>query len=65
MVNEYEYYDVVVVGGGVNGIGIVMDVVGCGLKVFLCEMNDLVLVILFFSSKLIYGGFCYLEYYEF
>lgn len=35
-------YDFLVVGGGINGVGIVCDVVGCGLCVLLCEQYDLV-----------------------
>ena len=41
MTTEHEQFDVVVVGGGVNGTGIAMDAAGRGLKVLLCEMNDL------------------------
>ena len=58
-------YDVVVVGGGVNGTGIAMDAAGRGLKVLLCEMNDLASATSSRSSKLIHGGLRYLEHYEF
>lgn len=58
-------YDFLVIGGGINGIGIVWDVVGCGVFVMFVEMGDLVGVILFVLIKFIYGGFWYLEYYEF
>jgi len=58
-------YDVVVVGGGVNGTGIAMDAAGRGLKVLLCEMNDLASATSSNSSKLIHGGLRYLEHYEF
>ena len=34
-------YDVVVVGGGVNGTGIARDLAGRGAKVLLCEKDDL------------------------
>ena len=33
---EQNDFDVVVVGGGVNGAGIAMDAAGRGLKVLLC-----------------------------
>ena len=33
-------YDVFVVGGGVNGVGIANDAAGRGLSVMLVEMND-------------------------
>lgn len=60
-----EEYDVVIVGGGVNGTGIAMDAAGRGLKVLLCEMNDLASATSSSSSKLIHGGLRYLEHYEF
>ncbi|MGO1500740.1 MAG: glycerol-3-phosphate dehydrogenase [Marinobacter sp.] len=65
MTMEQEQYDVVVVGGGVNGTGIAMDAAGRGLKVLLCEMNDLASATSSSSSKLIHGGLRYLEHYEF
>ncbi|WP_417514198.1 glycerol-3-phosphate dehydrogenase [Marinobacter sp.] len=65
MTMEQEQYDVVVVGGGVNGTGIAMDAAGRGLRVLLCEMNDLASATSSSSSKLIHGGLRYLEHYEF
>ncbi|OEY67661.1 glycerol-3-phosphate dehydrogenase [Marinobacter sp. X15-166B] len=62
---EPQSYDVVVVGGGINGAGIAMDAAGRGLKVLLCEMNDLASATSSNSSKLIHGGLRYLEQYEF
>jgi glycerol-3-phosphate dehydrogenase len=58
-------YDVFVIGGGINGCGIARDAVGRGYSVFLAEMNDLASGTSSWSSKLIHGGFRYLEYYEF
>lgn len=58
-------YDIFVVGGGVNGVGIALDAQGRGLKTGLCEMNDLASATSSNSSKLIHGGLRYLEYYEF
>lgn len=58
-------YDVLVLGGGINGVGIAMDAAGRGLKVALCEMQDLGGATSSSSSKLIHGGLRYLEYYEF
>lgn len=58
-------FDVVVIGGGVNGTGIAMDAAGRGLSVLLCEMNDLASATSSNSSKLIHGGLRYLEHYEF
>ncbi len=58
-------FDLVVIGGGVNGTGIAMDAAGRGLNVLLCEMNDLASATSSSSSKLIHGGLRYLEHYEF
>lgn len=58
-------YDIVVVGGGINGVGIANDAVGRGLSVFLCEKDDFASHTSSASSKLIHGGLRYLEHYEF
>jgi glycerol-3-phosphate dehydrogenase len=58
-------YDVLVVGGGINGVGIARDLAGRGLKVVLCEQHDLAAHTSSSSTKLIHGGLRYLEYYEF
>lgn len=63
--NPPESCDLLVIGGGVNGTGIAMDAAGRGLKVVLCEMNDLASATSSNSSKLIHGGLRYLEHYEF
>ena len=63
--SDNNVYDLIVVGGGVNGTGIAMDAAGRGLKVILCEMNDLASATSSNSSKLIHGGLRYLEHYEF
>jgi len=60
-----DIHDVLVIGGGINGIGIAVDAAGRGLNVLLCEMNDLASSTSSNSSKLIHGGLRYLEYYEF
>lgn len=65
MATNHPHYDVVVVGGGVNGAGIAMDAAGRGLTVLLCEMHDLASATSSSSSKLIHGGLRYLEHYEF
>tara|TARA_R110002020_G_scaffold131108_2_gene293138 strand:+ start:20960 stop:22492 length:1533 start_codon:yes stop_codon:yes gene_type:complete len=65
MTSKQDIHDLIVVGGGVNGAGIAMDAAGRGLKVLLCEMNDLASATSSCSSKLIHGGLRYLEFYEF
>jgi glycerol-3-phosphate dehydrogenase len=57
--------DVLVIGGGINGVGIARDAAGRGLRVILCEKDDLAAHTSSASSKLIHGGLRYLEYYEF
>lgn len=64
--NDCNYlYDIAVIGGGINGCGIARDAAGRGLKVFLCEQDDLGSGTSSASSKLIHGGLRYLEQYEF
>ena len=58
-------YDLLVVGGGVNGVGIARDAAGRGLSVLLVEMGDLASATSQWSTKLIHGGLRYLEHYEF
>jgi glycerol-3-phosphate dehydrogenase len=58
-------YDVLVVGGGVNGAGIARDAAGRGLRVLLCEQDDLASHTSSASTKLIHGGLRYLEHYDF
>src|SRR4051812_49508013 len=58
-------YDLLVIGGGINGAGIARDAAGRGLKVLLVEKNDLASATSSASTKLIHGGLRYLEYYEF
>ena len=58
-------FDLLIVGGGVNGCGIARDAAGRGNSVFLCEMNDLASGTSSWSTKLVHGGLRYLEYYEF
>ncbi|HEX3952906.1 MAG TPA: glycerol-3-phosphate dehydrogenase [Stellaceae bacterium] len=58
-------FDLLVVGGGINGVGIARDAAGRGLSVLLCERGDLAGATSAASSKLIHGGLRYLEHGEF
>ena len=58
-------YDVVIVGGGINGTGIARDAALRGLKVCLCEQGDLASATSSASTKLIHGGLRYLEFGDF
>ena len=63
--NEQSIFDLVVIGGGINGAGIARDAAGRGLKVLLCEKDDFGQHTSSASTKLIHGGLRYLENYDF
>jgi glycerol-3-phosphate dehydrogenase len=58
-------FDLAIIGGGINGVGIARDAAGRGLRVLLVEQNDLASGTSSASTKLVHGGLRYLEYYEF
>jgi glycerol-3-phosphate dehydrogenase len=58
-------FDLLVVGGGINGAGIARDAAGRGLNVLLVEKDDLAAHTSSASTKLIHGGLRYLEQFEF
>ncbi len=60
-----EQFDLAVIGGGVNGVGIARDAAGRAAKVLLLEAGDLACGTSSASTKLIHGGLRYLEHYEF
>ena len=60
-----EQFDLLVVGGGINGAGIARDAAGRGLSVLLVEKDDLAAHTSSASSKLIHGGLRYLEQFDF
>lgn len=62
---DAETYDLLVIGGGINGAGIARDAAGRGAKVLLCEKDDLASHTSSASTKLVHGGLRYLEHYEF
>ena len=57
--------DLLIVGGGINGVGIARDAAGRGLSVLLCEKDDLAQHTSSASTKLIHAGLRYLENYDF
>ena len=58
-------FDLLIVGGGINGTAIARDAAGRGLDVLLVEKDDLAAHTSSASSKLIHGGLRYLEHYDF
>lgn len=57
-------YDIIIIGGGINGAGIARDAAKRGLAVYLAEKNDFGFGTTSRSTKLIHGGLRYLEHYE-
>src|SRR6201996_8007403 len=60
-----EEFDVLVIGGGITGVGIARDAALRGLKVALVEKADFASGTSSKSSKLVHGGFRYLEHAQF
>ncbi|MCL6250482.1 glycerol-3-phosphate dehydrogenase [Altererythrobacter sp. KTW20L] len=58
-------FDLIVVGGGVNGAGVARDAAGRGASVLLLEAADLASGTSSKSTKLVHGGLRYLEHGEF
>ncbi|PZD71734.1 Glycerol-3-phosphate dehydrogenase 2 [Acaryochloris thomasi RCC1774] len=58
-------YDLIVIGGGINGAGIARDAALRGLKTILIEKGDFAGGTTSCPSRLIHGGLRYLEYFEF
>ena len=58
-------FDLAIIGGGINGVGIARDAAGRGLSVLLVEQSDLASGTSSASTKLIHGGLRYLEHYWF
>ncbi|HVF94221.1 MAG TPA: glycerol-3-phosphate dehydrogenase [Sphingomonas sp.] len=58
-------YDLLIVGGGINGCAIAREASLLGLTVLLVERDDLASHTSSASTKLIHGGLRYLEYYDF
>lgn len=57
--------DVIVVGGGITGCGVALDLALRGLHVTLLEKNDFACATSSASSRLIHGGLRYLENFQF
>ncbi|MBO9711374.1 glycerol-3-phosphate dehydrogenase [Sphingomonas sp.] len=58
-------YDLLIIGGGINGCAIAREAALNGLKVLLVEKDDLASHTSSASTKLIHGGLRYLETFEF
>jgi glycerol-3-phosphate dehydrogenase len=60
-----ETFDLLVIGGGITGVGVARDAALRGLKVALVEKTDFAAGTSSKSSKLVHGGFRYLEHAQF
>ena len=60
-----ETYDLVIIGGGITGAGILLDASSRGKKCLLIEKNDFASGTSSKSTKLIHGGLRYLKNLEF
>ena len=59
------HFDLIVIGGGINGAGIARDAALRGLKVLIVDQGDFASGTSSKSTKLVHGGIRYLENYEF
>ncbi|HED64582.1 MAG TPA: glycerol-3-phosphate dehydrogenase/oxidase [Planctomycetes bacterium] len=62
---EEQTFDALVLGGGITGAGIALDLVARGLEVALIERGDWASATSSASSRLVHGGLRYLEQFEF
>jgi len=62
---EAETFDVLVVGGGIVGSGVLLDAASRGLRAALIEQDDVAAGTSSRSSRLIHGGLRYLEQFRF
>ena len=60
-----ERLDVLIIGGGITGAGLVLDAATRGLRVALVEKRDFAAGTSSRSTKLIHGGLRYLEHFDF
>jgi glycerol-3-phosphate dehydrogenase len=58
-------YDLIIIGGGINGAGVARDAALRGLKTILIEKGDFASGTSSWSTRLVHGGLRYLEYFEF
>jgi glycerol-3-phosphate dehydrogenase len=55
-------YDLVVVGAGINGLGVARDAAARGLRVIVLEQDDICSGVSAWSGRLVHGGLRYLEH---
>ena len=60
-----DVFDLVVIGAGINGLGIARDAAQRGLKVIVLEKDDICSGVSAWSGRLAHGGLRYLEHRDF
>lgn len=65
MADDSVPFDLVVVGAGINGLGIARDAAARGLRVVLLEQDDICSGVSAWSGRLVHGGLRYLEHRDF
>ena len=60
-----ENFDVIIIGGGVNGVGIAQEATLQGFRTLLLEQDDLCSGVSAWSGRLAHGGLRYLEHFDF
>lgn len=58
-------YDLIVVGAGINGLGVARDAAARGLRVVVLEQDDICSGVSAWSGRLVHGGLRYLEHRDF
>lgn len=65
MEDQTDRFDLIVVGAGINGLGIARDAAHRGLKVIVLEQDDICSGVSAWSGRLAHGGLRYLEHRDF
>jgi len=65
MTTQTPPYDLVVIGAGINGLGIARDAAARGLRTVVVEQEDICSGVSAWSGRLIHGGLRYLEHKDF
>ena len=60
--SEQNQFDLIVIGAGINGLGILRDAAERGLRVALVEQEDFCYGVSAYSGRLVHGGLRYLEH---
>ncbi|MGO9085109.1 MAG: FAD-dependent oxidoreductase [Terriglobales bacterium] len=61
---ESQHFQVVVIGGGINGVAVARECARAGKRTLLVEQNDFASGVTSRSTRIIHGGLRYLEYGE-